>query len=301
MRQSSDLNRIRLFLAIAQAGNLTRAAKATGVRKAKLSRDLALLEEQLGLQLVYRTTRQFHLTEVGKRLNEGAKSLVRDLDAFIDELSSGAEAVAGTVTLTCPEDLGHLLVLPVLDDFRTHYPKVMLNLRFTSDVVDLVADGIDLAVRAGSMEDSSLHRKKLGRGRMIVVCAPQLAAGLEASDDPASFCDAPAVALRSEGGAEPRWLLRRGATRRTLAPSSKIIVDNYLAVLDFAVRGHGLAVVPQFVAAPYLASGKLQRLLEDWSLPSPPIQIVWPEQREMPRRVRLLIDALATAIEPQIQ
>lgn len=161
-----DLNRVQLFLEIVRAGNLTRAAERLGLRKSKLSRDLLLLEQELGVQLVYRTTRQFRLTHSGQQIVEVASRQLEPLVHFLTEMVHTGSEASGHIRMTCPEDVGQLVVVPIVDEFRRSSPRVQVEVRFTSEVMDLVAERIDLGVRIGALPNASIKRRKVGAIRM---------------------------------------------------------------------------------------------------------------------------------------
>ncbi len=160
MKTSFDLNRTYYFIKIVEAGNISKAAGILNEPKAKLSRNLALLESELGVQLVYRTTRQFKLTEAGMIFYQNSKDHLNALVAASTTLKDNDEQISGLLRITAPDDIGIHVVTRIINDFSAVYPLVQFDLIYTNDMLDIVKLGVDLAFRVGGLKDSSLIQKK---------------------------------------------------------------------------------------------------------------------------------------------
>jgi len=289
---SVDMNRLLQFVKVVKAGNISRAAESLGVPKSILSRNLALLEREVGQQLVYRTTRQFHLTESGHVLFEAAQQGLGSIERSLEDLHISEKEISGTIRITAPDDVGVLVLMRIIDEFSKMYPKIHFEIIYTNETLDLVAEGIDVAVRVGVLKNSSLKRRHAGRVELILVAAPSLlnlqgkAIALE------HLTNIPAVGF-SKKGRNLLWSLQSGTQKVQMKMKASMIANNYLAVCDLVVRGHGVGFVPRFLCEPYLKSGELIHILKSWRNDGVPIQIVLPGQKETQKRIKIFSDFCA--------
>lgn len=173
MIRNIDLNKIIDFVRVVDLGNFTRAAEVMNERKAKLSRNLAILEKELGVQLVYRTTRQFKLTEIGQQFYLESKKNIESIETSLLKVQNKEEAIQGKIKITAPDDLGRLVITPLIHEFCLQYPKIDFEINYTNQFLDIVKLGIDVAFRIGKMKDSSLLFKKAGHIELILVASPK--------------------------------------------------------------------------------------------------------------------------------
>lgn len=288
--QNIDLNRIRDFLQIVELGNITRAAEALGERKAKLSRNLGLLEQELGVQLVYRTTRQFRLTGPGLSFYQQMKQHFTNLDMTISGLTHVEERMEGTIRLTAPEDLGHQIVTPVVSEFLKLYPQLHFELVYSNQFLDLVNLGIDVAFRIGKLKDSSLLQKKVGKVDFIMVAAKSYLANHSDLTTPDELHKHQCIVFSPSPSEKFFWKMQSGNAKKQIRIKPYISANNFLTVRNLAHAGTGIAYLPRFLANEFLATGELQHILRSWSGEGTPVQITMPSQKNMSYRVRKFVD-----------
>jgi DNA-binding transcriptional LysR family regulator len=292
-----DLNRLEIFKEVVQAGSFTRAAAKLRQPKSRISRQVAALERELGTQLIYRTTRQFQLTPAGRELFQRAAPLLGGLFDTLEQLSAGAEAIAGPLRVTLPEDVGVELAGAWLREFQALHPGVRLEIDASNRMIDLVRDGYDLALRIGKLADSSLLQRRVGAVSLGFVASPALAGRrrreLEDLDDLPYLAFAPAA---TEG--QP-LTLRNGRQTRTLRLRPALAANNFFVLRELARHGAGLALLPEFVVRRAVEAGELVALCPDWRPPATPLQIVTPRQLVQPARVRAFADFLADKVAAQ--
>lgn len=291
-----DLNRVYDFLKIVELGNITRAAEALSLPKARLSRNLALLEQDLGVQLAYRTTRQFQLTAAGQSFYKNAKEHFDGIEASILNLKSTDQTLKGPIKVTAPEDVGTYLVTPILSEFHKVFPQVHFEVIYTNEVLDLVKLGVDLAIRLGSLQDSSLKQKKVGHVEMICVAAPEFLNRRLTLEKPESLARLDTICFQNS----TVWKLRSLEGARSFKISPVIKSNNYSSIVDFARRGHGVALVPHFLVEADLASGALIHVLKGWTDPGATVQVVYPEQKRMPVRIERFFEFLSIRMKAKL-
>lgn len=286
--RNMNLNRISDFLKIVELGNITRAANALGEPKAKLSRNLALLEADLGVQLVYRTTRQFQLTQAGLQFYQETQPQMADLEASILGLRKNDEKIEGKIKVTAPEDLGNQVVTTLVSEFSKLYSQVEFELIYTNAFLDLVKLGVDIAFRVGTLKDSSLVHKKVGSAELILVAAPAYLSRHGSIEKIETLADHQLIGFANPDFSS--WKLTSGSESKTLKVKTNIKANTFTSVLDLAIRGHGVAYLPKFLAETDLNQGRLFRLLKGWGHKGSPIQLVMPQQKKVPRRIRAFFE-----------
>ncbi|HEX3344444.1 MAG TPA: LysR family transcriptional regulator [Polyangiaceae bacterium] len=288
-----DLNDVSTFVHVADGGGFTAAAKALGVPKSTVSRALVRLERKLGVRLVQRTSRLVALTDAGKAYYERVRGAVASVsDATADVVDMGTEP-RGTIRLTAPADLGQALVAGVVASFARQYPQVVFEVTLTSRVVDLVAEGYDLAVRASPLRDSSLVARKLGEASLGLFAAPEY---LDRRGTPARVADLSGhdfVTFRSMGHGS-MLPLTGPAGDEVVEVHGTITSDDLLFIQRLLTAGAGIGLVPLFFsecASREELSG-LRRVLPQWTVRGAGVSIVAPSARQEPRRVKLFREAL---------
>ena len=288
MIRNIDLNKIIDFVRVVDLGNFTRAAEAMNERKAKLSRNLAILEKELGVQLVYRTTRQFKLTDIGQQFYSEAKKHLENLETSVLKVQNKDEAIQGKIKLTAPDDLGRLVITPMIYEFCLQHPKIDFEIHYTNQVLDIVKFGIDIAFRVGFMKDSTLIHKKAGHIELILVASPKYLEKMKAPLAIEELHNHQIIGLA--GGDKLQWNLtsKSGSKKMTLKPH--ILINSFLAILEFTILGQGIAFIPRFVADEALKTGQLTHLLKTWSSEGGPVHVTLPSQKNIPRNIRVFFD-----------
>ena len=291
-----DLNRLQLFREVVLAGSFTKAATKLRQPKSRVSRQVAALERELGVQLVYRTTRQFRLTPAGQELFLAAAPLLGDLADTLERVTRQADAVAGPLRVSFPEDFGVELAGDLCHEFLVRHPQVRLDVHVSNQTVDLVRDGFDLALRVGRLGDSSLRQRRVGDITMALVIGTRLWEERGRPDVIAALETLPYLAFAPRGRAFATVEVPSAEGPRTLELSPLVSSTNLFVLRSMAIAGAGVTGLPPFLARRAVAEGQLRVLGAAPRPEATPIQIVMPPQREPPARVRAFADFLAETL-----
>ena len=257
-----DLNRVAAFVRVVQDGSFTSAAKSLGLPKSSISRSVAQLEQELGLRLLHRTTRQLNLTEAGSAFFERASRALVDLNDARSAAADSSGDPSGRVRLTAPVDFGVSVLAAIVTRFARKHPRIVVEAVLTSRMVDLVSEGIDLAVRMGALRDSSLVGKRIGPLRSALYAAPKYLArkGAPATlDDLARHC---CIVFRQRDTKSTWTLERRGEEKpKTVEVSGPLVADDLEFVKKATLLGGGIGLLPEFIADRAEERGQLVRIL----------------------------------------
>lgn len=284
-----DLNRLQVFREVVLAGSFSKAAAQLRQPKSRISRHIAALEKQLGTQLIYRTTRHFRLTKVGEELFQKASPLLSELTSTLDTVSSDAVEISGSLKVTVPEDIGVELMGQLCHEFLELYPKVQIHLHTSNQYVNLVEQSVDVAIRVGKAKDSSMIQKKLGHLGLVFVASPEFKKrrGLKTLEDLESL---PFLAFAESDSDTVRVTLSSQQKTRTLKLHPAFVANNFFTLRDMAIRGSGFARIPILLAREPIRSGFLVELFSEWQMESHLLQILIPQQKEIPLRIRKFMD-----------
>lgn len=291
-----DLNRAVTFVRVIEAGSFTAAALALGVPKSSVSRGVAQLEDELGVRLLHRTTRNLHLTEAGQGYFARVRPLVAGFAEATDAVRGSSGDPRGLVRLTVPIEP---FIAPVLAAFGLQHPGIHVEVLATGRRVDLVAEGVDLAVRAGKLDDSSLVTRRVGAADMGLFAAPEY---LERRGRPRSLADLSrhdCVLFRAHGG-RLVWRLTGPRAREEVTVTGAVTTDDLLIARGLVVAGAGIGLLPTTTAGEAMGEGRLVRLLPRHGVPGGALHVVWPSQRLVPTRVALLRDHLVAELPQAI-
>jgi DNA-binding transcriptional LysR family regulator len=292
------LQALRLFAATVEHGSLAAAARAAGVSLATVSRSLARLERELGARLLARTTRSLSLTPGGRAYYQRAKRIVEELAEADALLARESTEPAGRLTVSAPTLFGRQFVAPAVADFLLRHPKLDVRLMLTDRYLDLVEEGIDVAVRTGRLEDSSLVARRVGVYRRMVVAAPAYLQRAGTPRRPSDLERHNCLVLSTQRAPHDwNFYTARGIT--SVAVSGNWETNDNDALLAAALAGHGLARMPSWQAEPHLAAGRLLAVLANYTLPEIPIQVVFASARLLPARVRAFSEFLAARWEKE--
>lgn len=279
------LREIEFFLAVAEAGSFAAAARTLRASPSAVSRAVASLEARLGARLILRTTRQLRLTEAGLRFHGRATEAVAALEAAGRDAAGEAAIPSGRLAIGAPVSFGRQALAPVLGTFLDAHPRVRGSLILADRVVNLVEEGIDVALRIGELSDSRLIARRVGQVRRPLVAAP---AYLGRCGSPGSPPD-----LRHHAFIAFTGLMRTESLTlagQTVAVRPRAEVNDAMAALALAEAGHGITILPSYLAREALAAGRLIEVLPDAALPARPAQLVFPELRLMAPAVRAFVD-----------
>lgn len=295
-RQFDDLllGSIELFCRTAEAESFTAAANQAGVTPAAVSRSISRLEARLGVQLFARTTRRIRLTESGRTYYAQCRQALAQLTEAERELSGTQRAPSGTVRISLPTSYGHHRVLPVIPEFMAMYPDIELDLHISNRNVDFFAEEFDLAVRVRVPPDSGLIAHTLERAAPIVVASPDYLKrhGTPRHPDDLAQHSCIQFILPRTGQVIP-WTFLENGNERAITPQGRVrCSDDILGVVTLVKHGAGLCQTYRFIVEQELASGELVDVLPEFTGPGRPMSLIYPANRHMPSRVRVLIEFL---------
>lgn len=287
---------VSTFVRVVEDGSFARAAARLGLTRSAVAKQMAQLEQRLGVRLLHRTTRRLSLTEAGQSYHEHCQRALAELQAAEAGLDEGRREPVGRLRVTAPVLFGRHVVAPLMAGLMQRHPKLEVEIGFTDRPVDLAHEGYDLGVRVGELADTAeLVARRLGSQRMVVCAAP---AYLARHGRPRRLEDLEhhAGVLYAGAGAEKGWRLRTDDGGPPPRPTARLRLDDVQAIADAAVAGLGVAWLPCWLVARHIAAGTLELVLEDRHLLAAPIHAVWPRGRHLPLKTRLAIDALAAEV-----
>ncbi len=279
---------MQVFVAIADEGSLTAAARTLGSSLPATVRALAAYEAQLGVRLFNRTTRRISLTDEGRRHLDACRQLLGAVDEAEAALSSEAGEPTGHLTITAPVLFGQLHVAPAVTRFVQHYPQMRCSMVLTDRVTNLLEEGMDVGIRIGQLEDSTLVAQSLGHIRRVCVASP---AWLRRNGTPAHPRDLRAVNCVRVLPGQPAWgpFYENGKAFR-VAVTGNLEFNHVLPAVQACAAGAGVGVFFSYQVAQLLAEKKLKLLLEKFEPPPRPVNVVYPHARLLPARTRAFID-----------
>ncbi len=287
------LTRMRAFIDVVEAEGFSAAARKIGRSKALLSKYVRELEDELGALLLNRTTRQFSLTEAGHTYYRRASEIVREIDSLADSVRESSGDVRGRIKLSAPRTFADAPIGQSLIDFAREYPDIVLEIRLDDRFVDLVEEGFDLAIRISRLESSSLIARKLAPFGVMICASPEFLATHATPRQPQDLGGMPCI-IDTNGRWLSNWPFKGdGGDTISVAVSGPIEVNSPIAARAAAVSGLGFAGLPDFIAAPEIAAGRLVPVLEDRVLEGGGIFAVYPHRRYLPAKVRVFVDYLA--------
>lgn len=290
------LSVMQAFRRIVDRGSFARAAEDLGVSPALLSREVKLLEADLGAQLLARTTRAMSLTEAGRMYYEAAGGVLSAVEQAEAQIREGAGAVRGHLSVNAPASFGQAVIAPMLPGFLSAHPELRLSLTLDDRVVDMVEGGFDLSIRIRpQMPDSALAARRIGTARQGVFAAPGWIHAHGAPQAPEDLADCRIIGFLHAGHLTA-WTLEGPGGPVTLPLDPPVRVGNSLALRDLLIAGEGVGTLPDFISAPAEARGDLVRILPDWSLPAPGIWAVAASRLGMDAKASAFLEHLSGAL-----
>ena len=293
-----DLNDLQVFERVAALHGFTEAARALGLPKSNISRSVARLEGALGARLFHRSTRDVTLTSAGIALMNRARDIIERAGEALDYVGSLAHGPRGSIKVNSGIGFGLNVLGPELATFLQRYPDVDVTLDLESRSADLVGEAIDVAVRVGPLQDSSLIVVRLGAMRRYL-CAGR--SYVERRGTPTSIDalkDHDVIEMPGSDGRPRLWVFNQHGKQSRVALHPRVTVNEALTVHRLILSGAGLGIVSGYLCAPGLADGSLIHLLPDWSLPSVEISLVFPSRRELSPAVRAFADFMKETSRP---
>jgi DNA-binding transcriptional LysR family regulator len=292
-----DLNHVSAFVRVVHEGSFTGAAKALSLPKSSVSRSIAQLEQDLGVRLLHRTTRKIHLTDAGLAFHSRVSRALADIDEATSATADLQRDLRGPIRVSTPLDLGVFAVAGIVARFVRQYPQVVIEVRLSSRVVDLVAEGFDLAVRAGPLRDQSLIARRVGDLHLGLYASSRYVARLGAPKTIEELADRECILFRTDSGTLA-WQLRSASGKEeTVIPRGAISGDDISFLKKAVLAGGGIALLPHFLCYREERAKKLVRVLPEYNLTGSNLHVVYPSARYVPHRVVAFRDFLIKALD----
>jgi DNA-binding transcriptional LysR family regulator len=293
----ADLDGIQIFVKVAQFESISRAARSLGMPISTVSRRLSVLESQLGVALLRRTTRRVTLTAQGREYFSQCREPLVLLEEAERVLIRGQNTPEGMLRISVPVILGQGPFLEFLSEFLKAQPRIRVDLFITNLFVDLVAENIDVAIRFGELQDSSVVATRIGKSIRYVVAAPEYLKGRKLPVEPADLEQHECVMLNARNN-ETDWELFSGRKKARIHVCGPISSRDFNSVSTFVYRGHGVGLLPSTYCDEAFASGALIRLLPKWASPQIPVFAAYSNRKFQPSRLSLFLQALAAWKSP---
>ena len=293
------LGAMRLFAAITDAGSLSGAGRRLGVPLTTVSRKLAALEDNLGARLVTRSTRRLTLTEQGRQYLKACRRIIEELDAAEAQLSGTKGEPQGELAITAPVVFGRLHVLPLVSEFLSRYPRIDVRMLLLDRPVDLIEEGIDIAVRIGHLPDSMLIATRVGAVRQIVSASPAYLAA-HGKPERREELGVHACITFMARDARDRWTFTDGKKQERVRVHSRLTVNTAEAAIDAARAGVGIARVLSYQAAAALADGSLEEILRGADSTELPVSLLHREDRLAQTKVQAFVAFAGAALRRRI-
>jgi len=288
------LKAMATFVRIADDGSLSAAARSLGSSLPAVVRTLAALEAELGVRLFNRTTRRIALTEEGRHYLASCRNLLASLDEAEAALKEEAAELSGLLSVTAPVMFGQLYVAPAVNRFMLRHDQLRCRLLLFDRVVNLLEEGIDVGIRIGALEDSTLIAHPVGAVRRMVVASPDYLVRDSVPTHPKDLLQADCIGFLSGSGG---WWRFEDKGRSFGVPVKGRLEFNHVApAVDACVAGLGFGCFLSYQIAGHLADGRLQAVLEDFEQPPRPVSVVYPHARLLPARVRVFVEWMREAL-----
>ncbi|KQU79588.1 LysR family transcriptional regulator [Mesorhizobium sp. Root695] len=305
MKEHIALDRLTGLVAFARAGSIgsyTAAARSLSISPSAVSKSVQRLEQHLGISLFTRTTRSLTLTPEGRELHERALRLLRDVEEIEQVAMTARSEPSGTLRIAAPLPIGLHVIAPALPAFRKLYPKVTVDLRLNDQIVDIIEQGIDIAVRIGDLADSRLLSRRLAPHRLCAFASPAYLAARGTPMHPDELEGHDTVNLRYQStGQALHWPFRIGDRMIEIVPPSGIVVDMSDALVATLAAGGGIGISATFIAAPYVARGELVPVLSEFAVKRHNITALWPESRRTNPAVRAFLTRLHEVFQERME
>lgn len=286
-----SLSGMSVFARVADRQSFTAAAEDLKISKSAVSKQIARLEDRLGVQLIHRTTRRLHLTEVGQAYFERAKRIVEDAEAAEQTISNLHGELHGTLRINAPQSYGVRRLSPLLPEFMDRHPNLNIDISFNDRRIDMIEEGFDVGIRITRMPDSSLMARKLGTTGSAVVASPDYWQKYGKPEHPNDLINH--RCLLYDYSSTPReWPFLGPDGPFSVPIKGRFRSNNGDALLKATIGGIGINYIPTFLTDRLLESGKLESALDSYVMPSIDIHAVWPQNRHLSAKVRAFIDYL---------
>jgi len=283
------LRELETLVAVAEEESFARAARALGASPPAVTRVIAALESRLGVQLFTRTTRSVQLTEAGTRFLERTRQILSDIGTAEQEVAGLTETPKGRLRITSSVTFGRLAIAPLLSGFMEAYPDITPSVIMADRIVNLVDEGIDIAVRIGHLPDSSLIARKVGEVRKLLVASPDYLAKAGNPTRPADLRDHKIIRFTSLMPTN-RWHYMEGGKPGQVSVYPQAEINDATAAITLAEHGAGMTLVLSYMVRDQIRNGTLQSVLDHYGVDPLPVHLVYPENRIVTPKVRAFMD-----------
>ncbi len=297
--ETIEIELSRIFVKVVQQGSFSKAAELLKIPKSSVSKGLARLENLTGTKLLLRTTRSQTLTAAGRAFYETCLEPIQILEDAQKSLLGQDTIVSGTIKLTAAEDIGTYVIAPVIGELCRTHPKISFELHYTNEVVDLVKDGFDLAVRFGKLAESQLKVRPVGHIDMIAVAAPSYLAAHKKIQEPRDLSEHDCLCLRNHSMSRT-WVLQNDKKKLSVSVKPRVESHQMTSLLKIATAGAGVLFAPRFLCRGDIENGNLARVLPGWTGVGIPVSIVSPVSIAATARLKLVSDYIAAAIQKEL-
>lgn len=289
---------LQTFMAVVDSGSFTAAAQSLGMSKPVVSKHITLLEAHLGAQLLQRTTRRIRLTQAGETYAEYAKRILSDVREAEESVAVLQKAPQGRLRISCPESLAVSLLAEHLPGFQARYPKLELDICITGRFIDLVAEGIDVALRMGSLEDSSLMARKL-MNTGFRVCASKAYLRKWGTPYHPSELNRHNCLIYTQGKSPNHWVFDEKGKQLKVRVTGNCSAENGSLLIKLATQGTGLLMAPSFMVEKLIQREELIPLLEGFIPSTPALYAVYPYGKNISKKVRVFIEYLSEYLQDE--
>ena len=294
-----QLAAMRAFARVVEAGTFTRASESLSMPKATLTKLIQMLEAHLRTRLLNRTTRRVTVTPDGAAYYERVVQLIADLDELDGSMATSQASPKGRLRIDVSAPLALLIIIPALPDFHARYPDIQIDIGVTDRPVDLVAENVDCVVRGGEITDQSLIARRVGEMPFITCAAPSYLERYGEPQAPSDLEDGHYVVGYFSAESGQRWPMTFKTKSQTSSEAVEV-TGRYIAsfndgnaYITAAVAGLGVVQAPQFMVKQHFADGSLKPILQDWTGDAMPLHVVYPPNRHLSAKLRILVDWLA--------
>jgi len=285
-----EVSSLYLFAEVVRERSFTAIAKARGIAPSSVSRTIHALEKEVGIRLFHRTTRQIVPTEAGLRYFESISTVLEELE-LAQQLANDHDSLpTGTLKITAPRVFGELYLIPLLPKFNQCYPELSLEVVLTDGFIDLVQEGIDVAIRAGSLQDSSYVARKLLPMNFFITASPNYLAKMGTPSLPENIAEHHCLVFPRVGH-NPNWLFKTGDEIQEVAVQAKVLVTQSSAIKQLTLAGMGLSLLPDWLVSREIASGELVQLFNDRQVTATnynsAVWMLYPSREYLPLKVKV--------------
>lgn len=290
------LESIRTFCKVVEAGGFSSAANQLGTSVARVSKLVSSLEQRLGARLLHRTTRSVTVTEVGEQYYHSIRPAVSEINDVESNLSHLTEQVSGKLKVALPLDYGRIVIAPLMAEFCQLYPELTLELAFNDSLIDLVANGYDLALRISKMKDSTLVARPISSMRLMAAASPGYLAANPAIEYPNDLSQHQCICYTVPATVDT-WLFSKDQREFSVTVPTSLKVNNGDVAAQLAKQGCGVILQPDFIVQPYVGCGALTPILETYSSLTFKVYAAYPARQFVPFKVQKLIEFLQQKLD----